>query len=681
MKNVKLLVLSDIHLERVNEVKQSFLLSAINEKVEQTKKSGFEPVVVFAGDVHNSSKGYDFISKVNAQCIYIAGNHEFWEADYYETIDKLKSDVSANATFLHNDVINVGQYLILGSTLWTDVGQNLNKDLLHHAGSRMNDMVYISAKKWYDDKKNIARLHDAYDGMNVESKINGKKWNALIEIEENKKGWAFLENVSSIYQAIEKARSIVSRLKDDLNSKSEWWRISEDIANDIRAKLDLNQKGLTWNRFIENLSTVHKNYTIFKEEAVEFLNDANAKNILFQKIRHIKDLHTKEIVILSHHLPFYEEILVGSFMPDYHKVPVTLYNEIDHNLFLVRSGINYSGFNYMLRATKGDVERKNDITHIVNYYNDGAHKLPNFLLKNAKLWIHGHEHHFRFCDYLKGIQILANPSGSALNLFDTESGQIQLSNYYVSRNKIKDHQDKINQIKNSLIFEPSKFLNNSQLGRSVKLWALKHFDFKEYKANLKKVSKAAEKILAISVEYVQAKEQENKVNALEQIEEKMSIWYDSYNYNCDRINKMHEALRLAYTMRVNENFSFESYYTNSLFINDDFPSWLMGNAFPPQQINQGTIGVFSAKQSFEARENIRIALKYIDKLELFLSDMKIDHVYQVTDEHKNLFDSLSEKAIPVYRLSEKIQDKWQAFSEKTFQDNKKGLDFILDRDF
>jgi hypothetical protein len=681
MKNVKLLVLSDIHLERTNEIKQKFLLSAINEKVEQTKNAGFEPVVVFAGDVHNSTKGYDFISKVNAQCVYIAGNHEFWDADYYETIDKLKAEAPANATFLHNDVISVGQYLILGTTLWTDVGQSLNKDLLNHAGSRMNDMVYITAKKWYEDKKNISKLHDNYGSMSLETKLTGKKWNALIEIEENKKGWDFLSHVDSIYQAIDKARSIKSRLKDDLNSTSEWWRITEEIADETKKKLDITQKGLTWDKFIKNLATVHKNYTIFEEEASDFLVDSVAKNILFQKIRHIEDLNKKDIVILSHHLPFYEEILVGSFMQDYHKVPVVPYNEIDHNLFLVRSGINYPGFNYMLRASKGDLDRKNDITHIVNYYNNGSYKLPQFLLKNTKLWIHGHEHHFRFCDYVKGIQILANPSGSALNLFDTESGEIKLNNYYVSRNKIKDHQAKIEQIKNTMVSQPSSFLTNSQLSDSVKLWALKHFDFKEYKSCLKKVAKAAEKILTISIEYVQAEEKENKPNFIEQIEEKMSIWYDSYNYNCEKINQMHEQLKLAYSVRVNEHFSFESYYTKSLFTNNNFHLWVMGNAEPPQKINQGTLGVFSAKHGFEARENIRIALKHIDKLEEFLASIDIEHVHQVTNEHKELFESLSKKAIPVYRLSKKIQEKWQAFNEKTFPEDNKSLDFTLDRDF
>jgi len=677
MKNVKLLVLSDIHLERVNSTKQKFLLSAINDKVEKAKKTGLYPVVVFAGDIHNSTKGYEFIAQVNAQCVYIAGNHEFWEADYYETIEKLKSEAPKNVTFLHNDIVEVGQYIILGTTLWTDIGQSLNKDLLSYAGSRMNDMGYITAKKWYEDENNIKKLEQNYSSISLDTKLGGKKWNALIEIEENQKGWDFLSNVSSIYKAINDATSIKERLSNDLNAKSDWWRITQDMYEEINQKIDITQQDLTWEKFINNLLNTHKNYTIFEADAIEFLKNSEEKDELFQKIRQIKNLHKKEIVILSHHLPFYEEILVGSFMQEYHKVPVTLYNEIDHNIFMVRSGTHYPGFHYMMKASKGDIDRKNDITHIVNYYNDGSNKLSDFLLRNTKLWIHGHEHHFRFSDYVKGIQILANPSGSALSLFDVENDELKLSNYYLSRNKIKNPQFKINQIKDSLVSEHKPFLTKDELNASVKLWALKNFNFNEYKKILKKISQASEKILALSIEYVQS---EDEKSSLEQIEEKMSIWYDSYNYNCEKIVQMHEALKLGYSVRTNENFSFQLYNTNSLVEHNYFNEWVMGNAETPQKINEGTIGVFSAKQSFESRENIRIALKHIDKLEQFLVTLNIEHIHQITLEHRDTYEALSKKSIPAYRLTEKTQTKWQAFSDKIFANDKKDINSIFDRD-
>lgn len=117
--------------------------------------------------------------------------HEFWDGDYYETIQKLKNEAPENVKFLHNDIVNSDQYIILGTTLWTDIGKNLNKDLIIHAGSRMNDMSYITAKDWYNNPENIKKLEDIYVGYNINEKIKQKKWNALIEREENEVAWDF----------------------------------------------------------------------------------------------------------------------------------------------------------------------------------------------------------------------------------------------------------------------------------------------------------------------------------------------------------------------------------------------------------------------------------------------------------------------------------------------------------
>lgn len=685
MNNVKLLVLSDLHLERVNEIKQKFLLSAINEKVEQTKNAGFEPLVVFAGDINNSTKGYEFISKVNSQCVYVAGNHEFWGVDYYETLENLKAEAPANVNFLHNDLVSYGNYLILGSTLWTDIGQNLNKDLLKHAGSRMNDMAYIGARRWYENPENLSKLDTLYDGYNLEGRINNKKWNALVEIEENQKAWNFFENVDAVIRAIEIAKNVDERLSGDLKTKSDWWKITKTIFNNTKKKINIESDGLNWETFIANMASLYKNYSISEDNVNLFLKNKLERDVIFQKIRHLGDVSKKDIVILSHHLPFYEEILVGSIMQEYNNMPVSLHNEVDKDIFMVRSGIDYPGFNYIMRALKGDLERKNDITHIVNYYNDGTNNLPEFLLKNTKLWIHGHEHHFRHCEYVKGIQIVANPSGSSLSIFDTATGDIKLNSHYISYNKVKpeNHEEEINKIKKGFVAETADFLTRQDLAKSVKIWALKHFKFEDYKQCLNKIYKAAQEILLLSVQYVQNEnQQDEKQNiTLQKIEEKISIWNDSYNYNCHKIKKMHDNLLLAFNVRVNNDFSFQTYSTNSLIINEDFYPWIMGNASPPQEINDGIIGVYSAKQSFEAKENIKIALKYIEKLEKFLDTVKILHIYQVRNEHKDTFDFLSQKTLSGWRVCEKIEDKWRLFYEKTLYGNIENKGLNLDNDF
>ena len=66
--------------------------------------------------------------------------------------------------------------------MWTDIGKSLNEDLLARASSRMNDMVYITAKKWYDNPANIQKLEAQFPSENVKKAITGKLWNGLIEL-------------------------------------------------------------------------------------------------------------------------------------------------------------------------------------------------------------------------------------------------------------------------------------------------------------------------------------------------------------------------------------------------------------------------------------------------------------------------------------------------------------------
>jgi UDP-2,3-diacylglucosamine pyrophosphatase LpxH len=682
MKTTQLLILSDIHLERVSDIKQNFLLSTINEKISSIKSIGKEPVIVFAGDVHNSTKGYGFLSKINAKVIYIAGNHEFWEDDYYEVIKKLQSEAPSNVTFLHNDITHVGDYIILGATMWTDVGQNLNKDLLLHSATRMNDMSFITAKKWYESPENIEKLETLYSGYEIKEKIKSQKWNALIEIEENAKSWDFLSLSNDVFKAIYKAEEINSRLEKDLVNKHEWWRIDKKVFQETQEKIKLTGSYLTWTRFIENLATLYKNYNISEEEKVLLLTDANKKDVLFQKIREIPNFSEKEIVILSHHLPFYEEILVGNLMLENNNVEPRLHNPIDPNIFLIRQGQDYPDFNYLLRASKGDIERHKDITHIVNYYNDGANKIDNFLLENTKIWIHGHEHHFRYRDYVKGIQIVTNPSGSSLSVLEQIDGELKINRHYCNYYKIKDenHEQELMKIKNSLVMEPGEILAKENLQETVRLWALKTYNWKEHLKIIKKIEQAARQILILSVEYVQREDSANEkiIESLSSLEDRLGVWTDSYNYNYQKLIKMHEDLILAFSVRVEKKFNFQLHYTKSMMTMLDVYSWTMGNVNWIEPLTDGVTGVFGAKKAFEAKGNIKLSLKYVEKITNFLDTIDIKHIYQVQSEHLNKFNDLSKQALNRTRVSEKIEEKWEVFYKKNFESSEENS---LDNDF
>jgi len=670
MKNVKLIILSDIHLERVTELKQKLLLSEINKKIEIMKEEGFTPIVVFAGDVNNYTDGYSFMSNIDAKIIYIAGNHEFWGKDYYETIDALKNNSPQNVRFLHNDIVVVGDYIILGATLWTDVGESLNKDLFIHASNRMNDMSYIGAKKWYENNQNIKKLEKAYSGYYYEEKIENKRWNALIEIEENKKSWNFLSYSNDVLKVINKVREKNKKLNKDLDTKSDWWRIDKKIFIDTKQKIDIRGADLSWEFFIENLSSLYKNYNISEEEKNLLLLNKEEKNKLFQKIRFIENIEDKKIIILSHHLPFYEEILVGTIMDESVTKKIKLHNTVDGNLFLIRSGEEYPDFNYLDRASKGEMERNNDITHVVNYYNDGSNKLGDFLLNNTKIWIHGHEHNFRYEDYVKGIKIITNPSGTSLSVLDVVDNKITINKHYMDYHKIKEDciPDVLSKVIETLFRIPSDSLLRDDLHVAVQLWALKHYDWDMHILTLKKIERASKEILLLSVEYLKIENSEHEyVKNSGIIEEKLGMWTDAYNYNRKKLQNLHNELLLAFSVRVEKNFNFQSYSTQSLMTMINIPLWTMGGANMPEVITDGLIGIFSAKKSFEAKGNIKIALKYAEKINIFFKSKTFINVYQIIKKDVDDFSEFNKSIISQEKIMLKLDEKWKVFYGKSFE--------------
>lgn len=688
MKKTKLLILSDLHLERRHEGKKEFLLQTINENISHTRQQGLEPIVVFAGDVDNCTSGFEWLSRINAKVLYVAGNHEFWAGDYYEVLDALKTQAPPNVFFLNNDVAICGQYLVLGTTLWTDVGMDLNSDIFTHAASRMNDMVYIKAKQWYENPKNIQNLKQHYKGYDIEQQIQNHAWNGLIELEENKKAWDFLNYANDVLEVFKKVHDVAQNAKNDVNSKYQWRNISKETSAKILNNIEHKKKEINWSEFIQKLFELPPNYKISEDKKEQLLGgNLSQKDKLFQQLRKIDDIAQKEIVILSHHLPFYEEILVGTMMYDTERQIPRLHNTVNEKLFLIREGQSYPGHNYLFRATKGELERNNDITHIVNYYNNGAKKLGNFLAENTKIWIHGHEHHFNYCDYVKNIQIVTNPIGIGLNVFDfDENNQPKINDHYLKYHNIKekDYDKEFEKLKNAFIRSPNDNLNSKNLKDATQLWALKHYDWDSHSQLLTKIDSAAKEILLLSVQYIKLEESEeeapNTQEKLDDLENKISLWCDAYNMNCQKLVKMHSSLRLSFNVRTESDFNMQSWTTQAEDLYDDIFSWTMGNANIPQQIPDGFIGRYSAQKSFEAQENIKIAHKYCKRVQDFLNKTQFKHLYQVDQKEIEEFNKKSATSIDKFRMTEKISEKWNAFYERALEPfdsskRKNNLDF------
>lgn len=657
MDNTQIFVLSDIHLERLEQQKQLFLISTINTKIEKCKLLGNNPLIVFAGDVHNSIKGYDFLSQINAPIIYIAGNHEFWKRDYYETIEDLKNQAPLNVTFLHNDITFYGKYLFLGTTMWTDVGQTLNKDLLSYSSLRMNDMVYIKAKDWYDSKTNIKKLKETYSTNEFNSMVKNHNWNSLIAIEENKKSWLFLSFVNDILHSFDKVKEINSLLDKESHLSLKQKHIIED-------KINFLKNDLTWNNFIINLTSFSNFFSFSKEEKFNFLKNSTEKNYFFQKLRKIPQILTKEIIILSHHLPFYEEILIGK-KNDVKDLKNKLFNDnIDKNIFMIHNGVDYPEMDYLFYAQRGDIERHRDITHIVNYYNNGSLKLPKFLLDNTKIWIHGHEHNFRYIDYIKGIKIITNPIGNSLGVLEKSDNSWKINDIYKNYYQIKDSnvQEEINKIQRLLLISPGKSLSQKQIKESVKLWILKNYNWQKHIDILKRLQFVTKSILNISTTYIIGQHTKN----ISETENTLQNFIDAYNYNIEKIFILQKDFAISFHLRVVKNFNLELFFSNSYFTNINFYFWLMGIDNKLALLNDNSIGIYSAKKVFNFKEIINFSLKYANNTQSYFENTKFNHIYEIenTDIEKyNLYNST------IINNNYNVDLKWKYFCKTKLKQN------------
>lgn len=373
-KTVKVIAISDIHLENGADGKRIAVLTSINRKIAEVRKQGFHPVVVCAGDVANGTNGYKgFLEQIETDVVYVGGNHEFWGGDFYEINASLIKEAPKNVHYLYNDFVEIEDTIFAGSSMWTDVGFNTNPDVSKYCTHYMRDVSKITANKWYKNDNNIKKLKELY--LNREDQLDAalliNSWNILIEREENKKTTDFFNILSAC--------------------------VIEISNNTIKEYDDVVRNSLVYSHF-NNLKT-DKNLTVIK--------------YLWNKLKKVKDINSKKFVAVSHHLPFFEELSVGTYTKNSSETKnlPNLLNRIDKVWLNIPSGEDYGIPNYFFSVAKGDFSGYDSIPKIFHYVNNGVLSFTKDVPSVFKNWIHGHEHYYSFIDYVKGIKVCTSPMG------------------------------------------------------------------------------------------------------------------------------------------------------------------------------------------------------------------------------------------------------------------------------
>jgi Icc-related predicted phosphoesterase len=101
-------------------------------------------VIVAAGDIGVGTQGVHWLLQAGKPVIYVAGNHEYYGGDLYDTFARIVAMAEGTCVhFLENQSIVINGVRFLGTTLWTDY-EGGDPDKMALAEEKMNDYTQIS---------------------------------------------------------------------------------------------------------------------------------------------------------------------------------------------------------------------------------------------------------------------------------------------------------------------------------------------------------------------------------------------------------------------------------------------------------------------------------------------------------------------------------------------------------
>jgi Icc-related predicted phosphoesterase len=137
---MRILLASDFHMD-------------INDKTPDTAPAD---ILVIAGDLCQSNS---FAKHMPQWCdryphvVYVPGNHDFYQATYEETLDRLRNTAAKipNLYVLYNETATIGEQRFVGTTLWFP---NVDPML----GVRFSDFSWIKClNDWYREENAAAQ--------------------------------------------------------------------------------------------------------------------------------------------------------------------------------------------------------------------------------------------------------------------------------------------------------------------------------------------------------------------------------------------------------------------------------------------------------------------------------------------------------------------------------------------
>ena len=143
---------SDINIENKDNVDMLILAGDIMIAQDlhdhpETVTSPYAPYVQLGRRQESAQRFRDFLRRVSMEfphVIYIAGNHEFYHGKFIDSLRVLREECAkfSNIYFMEDDYKKIGDFLFIGSTLWTDMNRG-DPITLYTVANSMNDYRII----------------------------------------------------------------------------------------------------------------------------------------------------------------------------------------------------------------------------------------------------------------------------------------------------------------------------------------------------------------------------------------------------------------------------------------------------------------------------------------------------------------------------------------------------------
>jgi predicted phosphodiesterase len=214
---MKIAVCSDVHLEfgpltLENPGDVDVLILSGDILVENDLDEFSEAQVESGFARHRSTMYHTFFQECAERfphVIYIAGNHEHYHGDFKFTLDGLKKKLAylENVFVLDKEVFRLGDFVFVGSTLWTNMN-NEDPLTLYHMKDYMNDFriiknsnryVYKNVPVYEYDENGKVKVDENYRQVQIgmKKKEEPARFTPEDAVEENKKSFEFIQHVVS----------------------------------------------------------------------------------------------------------------------------------------------------------------------------------------------------------------------------------------------------------------------------------------------------------------------------------------------------------------------------------------------------------------------------------------------------------------------------------------------------